>query len=278
MMLRVSLPVVVTLGPLSVLNRFVVDWLLVVVCMLRVVTFHLMVCLVWSVLRCDVVSLMMELGVVVSWLLPVGILMVSGLVETFVVTLEVRVLWSVRCESLVMSLSMMVRGAVFAVLMPFSRLVMNWHLVSGDVVLLLVVNWHRVVTVLLVSVTVFLMTVTVFLMTVAVFLMTVNGILVWLKEVELFFVKWHFLAMSGYTSFPVLSVIIASVRIASMVISMVITSVVSVLTVVWGTRLFVVGLVVLAVVRAVVLTLTVVVLSRGNSDNSSEGKRFHYFD
>jgi len=187
---------------------FVVDWLFVVVGVLRVVTFHLVVCLVWSVLRGNVVSLMMELSVVVSWLhIHVSNLMVSRLVVTFVVVLEVRVLWSVRGESLVMSLSMMVRSAVFAVLMPFSRLVMNWHLVGGDVVLLFVMNWHRVVTILLitvtvflVTVTVFLVTVTVFLMTVTIFLMTVNVILVWLIEVELFLVKWHILVMSGHRS------------------------------------------------------------------------------
>ena len=58
--------------------------------------------------------------------------------------------------------------------------------------------------------------------------------------------------VSGHTSFPVFSVVIAAVVIctviASMVISMVITSVVTLLTVVRGTGLFVVRLVLLAIV------------------------------
>ena len=74
----------------------------------------------------------------------------------------------------------------------------------------------------------------------------------------------------------VIAVVVISTVIAGMVIRLIITSVVTLFSAsVRGS--LVMGLVDLAVVGAVVLTLTVVVLSGGNSDNSSECKRSHDF-
>ena len=61
--------------------------------------------------------------------------------SALVVALEVMVLWGVRREGLVVGLAV-IWSAVIAVLVPLDRLVVHWHLVGRDVVLLSVVHRH----------------------------------------------------------------------------------------------------------------------------------------
>ena len=159
-----------------------------------------------------------------------------------VVALEVMVRWSVRCESLVVGL-VVVRGAIIAVLVPLDRLVVHGNLVGRDVVLLSVVHGLGVMTVVII----------------------VNCFVMRLIVVELFLVKGHRVlnmmnghvlrGVDGYSTFPVLVQIVASV-----------VSVVG--------HSCVIRLVTVVVCSTVEFALTVINGS-GDSGNSSESERSH---
>lgn len=149
----------------------------------------------WGVLWGNVVSLVAVLFVMH------GFLVVCNFVLALVMALKVMVLWSVGGESLVVSL-MVVWGSILAVLVPLDRLVVDWHLVGGRVVLLNVMHWLVVSSVFIMAVLV----VDGFLVTVLV--MSVL-LVVWLEVVELFLVDRHVVfVVAGDFGIPVLVMIV----------------------------------------------------------------------
>ena len=165
--------------------------------------------------------------------------------SALVVALEVMVLWGVRCEGLVVGLAV-IWSAVIAVLVPFDRLVVHWHLVGRDVILLSVVYRHGMMSSVPVVIVIFSV---MRLIVVELFLVKGYGVLN--------MVDGHMLSgVDGNEFFPMISMLVASV-----------------VTVVGNSLIW--ALVTAVVGSAVGLALSVLSGGGSNSGNSSEGKRSH---